>query len=94
MSPPPSHRIKFRIETKGNQHAHFLGLGRGTAGDLLDAERAQLRLQLIQLLGEVVLALAPELTSLDLGRRLETSNQHQNTGRGHAGTAAYHGGGW
>lgn len=45
-----------------------MGLRGGTASDLLDTELAQLGLQFLQLLGEVILALSPELTSLDLGR--------------------------
>lgn len=45
-----------------------MGLGGGTAGDLLDTKLGQLGLQFLQLLGEVILALSPELTSLDLGR--------------------------
>jgi hypothetical protein len=53
------------------EYAHSVGLGRSSAGDLLDAELVELGLQLLELLGEVLLVLAPELTSLDLGR-LET----------------------
>lgn len=49
-------------------NAHSLGLRRGTANDLLDTKLSQLGLQLIQLLCEIILALSPELTSLDLGR--------------------------
>lgn len=52
------------------RYAHFLGLRRGTTDDLLDTELGQLDLQLVQLLGEIILALSPELTSLDLGCRL------------------------
>lgn len=51
-----------------NSNAHSVGLRGGTASDLLDTELAQLGLQFLQLLGEVILALSPELTSLDLGR--------------------------
>lgn len=53
---------------KAISNAHSLGLRRGTASDLLDAELAELLLQLLQLLGEIILVLSPELTSLDLGR--------------------------
>jgi hypothetical protein len=53
------------------EYAHSVGFRRSTAGDLLDAELVELGLQLLELLGEVLLVLAPELTSLDLGR-LET----------------------
>lgn len=52
----------------GVLHAHSVSLGRSAASDLLDTELVKLGLQLIQLLGEVILALSPELTSLDLGR--------------------------
>jgi hypothetical protein len=52
-------------------YAHSLGLGRSAVGDLLDAELVKLGLQLLELLGELLLVLAPELNSLDLGR-LET----------------------
>jgi hypothetical protein len=49
-------------------YAHSLGLGRSAVGDLLDAELVKLGLQLLELLGELLLVLSPELTSLDLGR--------------------------
>jgi predicted MFS family arabinose efflux permease len=52
-------------------YAHSLGLGGSAVGDLLDAELVKLGLQLLELLGELLLVLSPELTSLDLGR-LET----------------------
>ena len=52
-------------------YAHSLGLGRSAVGDLLDAELVKLGLQLLELLGELLLVLSPELHSLDLGR-LET----------------------
>lgn len=52
----------------GIEYAHPVGLARSTAGDLLDAELVKLGLQLLELLGELLLVLAPELTSLDLGR--------------------------
>lgn len=52
-------------------NAHSLKLGRSTTSNLLDAELAQLGLQFLQLLGELILALSPELTGLDLGCRLE-----------------------
>ena len=61
-------------------NAHSEGLRRGTVGDLLDTELAQLGLQFLQLLSEVILALSPELTSLDLGRldakKKNTHGQH------------------
>jgi hypothetical protein len=64
--------ISNRDFRKGISNAHSQGLGGSTASDLLDAELAQLELQLIELLGEIILALAPELTSLDLGRLSQT----------------------
>ena len=57
------------IRIKGKTvNAHSLGLGGSTASDLLDTERVELGLHFVELLGEVILALSPELTSLDLGR--------------------------
>jgi hypothetical protein len=50
------------------QNAHSQGLRGGTARNLLDTELVELELQFLQLLGEIILALSPELTSLDLGR--------------------------
>lgn len=50
--------------------AHSSELRGSTASDLLDTELVQLGLQLLELLGELVLALSPELTGLDLGSRL------------------------
>ncbi|KAL3711849.1 hypothetical protein TMatcc_000542 [Talaromyces marneffei ATCC 18224] len=47
-----------------------MDLRRSPLRDLLDTKLAELSLQLIELLGEVVLALSPELSSLNLGARL------------------------
>lgn len=59
----------YCVASRGEiSNAHSLGLRRGTANDLLDTKLSQLGLQLIQLLCEIILALSPELTSLDLGR--------------------------
>lgn len=70
--PPFGPRRRSGVENFGkkdsSRYAHSLSLGRSTAGDLLNAELVQLGLQLIELLGELLLVLAPELTSLDLGR--------------------------
>lgn len=52
------------------QNVHSVQLGRSTLGDLLNTELAEFGLQLIELLGEIILALSPELTGLDLGARL------------------------
>lgn len=49
-------------------HIHPLGLRRSTTSNLLDTELVQVELELLELLGEIILALSPELTSLDLGR--------------------------
>lgn len=53
-------------------HAHSLSPRGGTTSNLLDTELVKLGLQLLQLSVEVILVLSPELTSLDLGCRLET----------------------
>jgi hypothetical protein len=62
--------LQFPSAQKNNRvgYAHSLSLGGGTGRDLLDAELVKLELQLLELLGELLLVLAPELTSLDLGR--------------------------
>lgn len=54
------------VKLGGDLNAHSLGLRGGTASDLLNTELVQFDLQLFQLIGEVILALSPELTSLDL----------------------------
>lgn len=68
----PSSQIRRGVENIGkgesSRYAHSLGLSRSAAGDLLDAELVELGLQLLELLLELILVLAPELTSLDLGR--------------------------
>ena len=51
-------------------YAHLCELRRRSAGNLLCAQLPQLGLQLAQLLVEVVLALGPELASLDFTGRL------------------------
>ena len=56
-------------------NAHSGELGSSTARDLLDADLVQLSLELLELLREVILALSPELTGLDLGRRLENERK-------------------
>lgn len=75
-NPGRSSQKSIRIKCNGvrmsiSLYAHSLGLGRSAVGDLLDAELVKLGLQLLELLGELLLVLAPELNSLDLGR-LET----------------------
>lgn len=59
-------------ETYGREekNVHLVQLGAGR-DDLLDAELAELRLELTELLQEVLLALVPELDSLNLGGRLD-----------------------
>lgn len=51
----------------GRRIIHSGEFRRGTSSDLLDTELAQLSLQLIELLREVVFALVPELAGLDFG---------------------------
>lgn len=59
------------------KNIHPVELGGSTLRDLLDTKLAELSLQLIELLGEVVLALSPELSSLNLGARLfSPKSQH------------------
>lgn len=72
------------------EYAHPQGLGRSTVGDLLDAEGVELSLQLLELLGELLLVLAPELTSLDLGR-LEKREQSAALFPCSDGVTTYHG---
>lgn len=52
-------------------NAHSLSPRGGTTSNLLDTELVKLGLQLLQLSVEVILVLSPELTSLDLGCRLQ-----------------------
>jgi hypothetical protein len=52
------------------KNAHSGQLGGSTTRDLLDTKLTQLGLQLVELLGELILALSPELTGLDFGARL------------------------
>jgi hypothetical protein len=61
-------------EDAGDRLADIVDLGELAArgDDLLDAKLAQLRLELTQLLGELVLVLGPQLARLDLGSRLLT----------------------
>lgn len=64
------------IDSKDSEkNVHPVELGRSTLRDLLDTKLAELSLQLIELLGEVVLALSPELSSLNLGARLFLSRK-------------------
>lgn len=51
------------------QSLHLVQLGAG-GGNLLDAELAEFSLELRELLGQLLLVLAPELGSLDFSRRL------------------------
>lgn len=68
QAPLPSSSQVQSWERVDIEYAHSLSLGGSTAGDLLDTELVKLGLQLLELLGELLLVLAPELTSLDLGR--------------------------
>lgn len=55
---------------------HSVQLGRSTLGDLLNTELTEFGLQLIELLGEIILALSPELAGLDLGARLKLKRKN------------------
>jgi hypothetical protein len=66
--PQISKSIRTKRKPGGVGYAHLLGLRGSAAGDLLNAELVELQLQLLELLGELILVLAPELTGLDLGR--------------------------
>lgn len=52
-------------------YPHLGEFRRGTAGDLLHTQLAELGLELIELLLEVVLGLGPELAGAELVRRLQ-----------------------
>src|SRR5699024_97828 len=56
----------------GGESSHLVQLGAGR-DDLLDAELAQLGLELGELLRQIILALVPELDGLNLARRLITT---------------------
>lgn len=92
IAQPPQFPLASRIVGIGMsvEYAHSQGLGRSTVGDLLDAEGVELSLQLLELLGELLLVLAPELTSLDLGR-LEKREQSAALFRYSDGVTTYHG---
>lgn len=70
--------FKFHPHKKSNiggvGYAHSLSLGGSAGRDLLNAELVKLQLQLLELCGELILVLAPELTSLDLGRLQKKSD--------------------
>jgi hypothetical protein len=55
----------FSVLESGEICSHLVQLGAGR-GNLLDAELTELSLELSELLGEVLLVLPPELTSLNL----------------------------
>lgn len=63
-SSPQKQKLSART---GRSIIHSGEFRRGTSSDLLDTELAQLSLQLIELLREVVFALVPELAGLDFG---------------------------
>lgn len=66
---PPGYRgldISLLAAYSGARHVHAVELG-ARRGDLLDAQLAQLSLELAELLHQLVLVLAPERTGLDLG---------------------------
>lgn len=59
----------------GVSSLHLVQLGAGRS-NLLDAELAEFSLELTELLGQLLLVLAPKLGSLDFSRRLTHDNQH------------------
>lgn len=61
------HLFRDQLDKGRNVHPVQLGARRG---DLLDAELAQLGLELSELLNELILALGPQGTGLNLGGRL------------------------
>jgi hypothetical protein len=71
----PYHAIRLSFGKKLKLNAHSGELGGSTASDLLDTKLVQLGLELVKLLREVILAFSPELTGLDLGRRLENQRK-------------------
>jgi hypothetical protein len=79
-------RILFQAGS-GSLDVHLAQLGLGTTGDLLGAQGHELLLEIIKLLLEVLLVLAPELLASDLAGRLSnppvsTSSCIQNYARG------------
>jgi hypothetical protein len=54
-----------------NRHLHLGELGGCSTGDLGDAELGQLVLQVVQLLQQLLLLLAPQISSLDLCLRIK-----------------------
>jgi len=58
---------------------HFGELGRGPPGHLGHPELGQLVLQVVQLLEQLLLLLAPQISSLDLG--LDTTERCQRDSR-------------
>lgn len=68
--------IAIATKKKGRDSSlHLVQLGAGR-GNLLDAELAEFSLELTELLGQLLLVLAPKLGSLDFSRRLTHDNQH------------------
>jgi hypothetical protein len=80
-------RILFLHAGSGLLDVHLAQLGLGTTGDLLGAQGHELLLEIIKLLLEVLLVLAPELLASDLAGRLSnppvsTSSSIRNCARG------------
>jgi hypothetical protein len=55
-------------------HLHLVELG-ARRHDLLDSELTKFRLELVELLRQILLALGPELAGLNLGGRLHYGEQ-------------------
>ena len=60
-------RDKVERGEKEGGYAHPVEFGRRASGDLLGAELTELGFEVLELLLEIVFALAPELTGADLG---------------------------
>lgn len=60
-----------QVRSGGCVCSHLVQLA-ARRSDLLDAQLAELSLELAELLHQIILALVPELDGLNLARRLET----------------------
>lgn len=79
--PVPSDGLDFRLD-RGLESvgSHLVQLA-ARRSDLLDAQLAELSLELAELLHQIILALVPKLDSLNLGRRLEEQSAFQRSCR-------------
>jgi hypothetical protein len=80
-APPPFDSVLQTLDVAYKSrrfNVHSVQLGGSTLGDLLNTELTEFGLQLIELLGEIILALSPELVGLDLGARLNCREKSNN----------------